>query len=172
MTDIFKLTGLPVFLRFFLTRPRLFSSILVGIMITILLPKSLALHDVTWAIIGWNIGAWLYLALAARMMFWTSHEKMRTRAIEQDDGKFVVLGMVIVAAVVSIGAIVAELSVVKDMHGFAVKAEYGKFLTSNPKVFAAGDARRGQSLVVWAINEGRGAARECDRFLMGTTQLP
>jgi len=53
-----------------------------------------------------------------------------------------------------------------------VKAEYGKYATSLPKVFAAGDARRGQSLVVWAINEGRGAARECDRYLMGTTQLP
>ncbi len=39
-------------------------------------------------------------------------------------------------------------------------------------VFAAGDARRGQSLVVWAFNEGRGAARECDRFLMGATNLP
>ena len=39
-------------------------------------------------------------------------------------------------------------------------------------VFAAGDCRRGQSLVVWAINEGRGAARECDRYLMGTTALP
>jgi glutamate synthase (NADPH/NADH) small chain len=39
-------------------------------------------------------------------------------------------------------------------------------------VFAAGDMRRGQSLVVWAINEGRGAARECDRFLMGETFLP
>ena len=51
------------------------------------------------------------------MMFWTTHEKMRGRAIEQDDGKFVVLGMVIVAAIVSLGAIVAELAVVKDMHG-------------------------------------------------------
>jgi glutamate synthase (NADPH/NADH) small chain len=53
-----------------------------------------------------------------------------------------------------------------------VKAEYGKYLTSIPKVFAAGDCRRGQSLVVWAFNEGRGAARECDRFLMGATDLP
>lgn len=53
-----------------------------------------------------------------------------------------------------------------------VKAEYGKFSTNIPNVFAAGDARRGQSLVVWAINEGRGAARECDRFLMGHTELP
>jgi len=53
-----------------------------------------------------------------------------------------------------------------------VKADYGKFRTSVEKVFAAGDMRRGQSLIVWAINEGRAAARECDRFLMGTTQLP
>ncbi|MBI3823331.1 MAG: glutamate synthase subunit beta [Planctomycetes bacterium] len=54
----------------------------------------------------------------------------------------------------------------------SVKAEHGKFLTNLPNVFAAGDMRRGQSLVVWAINEGRGAARECDRFLMGETVLP
>lgn len=53
-----------------------------------------------------------------------------------------------------------------------VKAEYGKFATNVPGVFAAGDMRRGQSLVVWAINEGRAAARECDRYLMGTTNLP
>lgn len=53
-----------------------------------------------------------------------------------------------------------------------IKAEHGEFATSVRGVFAAGDCRRGQSLVVWAINEGRGAARECDRFLMGTTELP
>jgi glutamate synthase (NADPH/NADH) small chain len=53
-----------------------------------------------------------------------------------------------------------------------VKADYGKFSTSVPGVFAAGDMRRGQSLVVWAINEGRAAARECDRYLMGVTNLP
>lgn len=52
------------------------------------------------------------------------------------------------------------------------KAEYGKYATSVPGVFAAGDCRRGQSLIVWAINEGREAARECDRFLMGSTKLP
>lgn len=53
-----------------------------------------------------------------------------------------------------------------------VKADYGKYSTSIPNVFAAGDCRRGQSLVVWAINEGRGAARECDMFLMGKSDLP
>ncbi len=53
-----------------------------------------------------------------------------------------------------------------------VKAEYGKFTTNIPRVFAAGDCRRGQSLVVWAINEGRACAREVDRYLMGATELP
>ena len=53
-----------------------------------------------------------------------------------------------------------------------IKAEYGEYATSIPNVFAAGDCRRGQSLVVWAFNEGRGVAKECDRFLMGYTDLP
>jgi glutamate synthase (NADPH/NADH) small chain len=52
------------------------------------------------------------------------------------------------------------------------RAEYGAYQTSVEKVFAAGDCRRGQSLVVRAINEGREAAREIDRYLMGSTQLP
>ena len=53
-----------------------------------------------------------------------------------------------------------------------VKADFNKYSTNLPNVFACGDCRRGQSLVVWAFNEGRGAARECDRFLMGKTDLP
>jgi glutamate synthase (NADPH/NADH) small chain len=64
-----------------------------------------------------------------------------------------------------------QLGVDKDPRSNA-KAEHGKFATSVHGVFAAGDMRRGQSLVVWAINEGRGAARECDRYLMGETGLP
>ncbi len=52
------------------------------------------------------------------------------------------------------------------------KAEHGDYHTNVEGVFAAGDMRRGQSLIVWAINEGRGAARECDRWLMGSTELP
>ncbi len=52
------------------------------------------------------------------------------------------------------------------------RAEYGRYATSVEGVFAAGDCRRGQSLVVWAINEGREAAREIDRYLVGSTTLP
>ena len=51
-------------------------------------------------------------------------------------------------------------------------AEYGKYQTNVENVFAAGDCRRGQSLIVNAINEGREAAREIDRYLMGSTELP
>ena len=53
-----------------------------------------------------------------------------------------------------------------------IKAEYGDYQTSLPGVFTAGDCRRGQSLVVWAFNEGRGAAKACDKYLMGSTDLP
>jgi glutamate synthase (NADPH/NADH) small chain len=69
------------------------------------------------------------------------------------------------------GDLLKSIGVETDERGNA-KAGYGAFATSAPKVFAAGDARRGQSLVVWAINEGRAAAREIDRFLMGNTRLP
>ncbi len=68
-------------------------------------------------------------------------------------------------------ALLDELGIQRDERSNA-RAEYGKFATNVPGVFAAGDMRRGQSLVVWAINEGRGAARECDRYLMGSTRLP
>ena len=68
-------------------------------------------------------------------------------------------------------ALLKELSVAIDGRS-NIKADLEKYATNLPGVFAAGDCRRGQSLVVWAINEGRGAARECDRYLMGSTDLP
>ena len=64
-----------------------------------------------------------------------------------------------------------QLGVEKDARTNA-KAEHGKFTTNVPGVFAAGDMRRGQSLVVWAISEGRSAAAAVDEFLMGSSDLP
>ena len=64
-----------------------------------------------------------------------------------------------------------NLAVKLDGRG-NVEANTLKYQTSVPKVFAAGDMRRGQSLVVWAIREGRQAARSVDEFLMGSTDLP
>jgi glutamate synthase (NADPH/NADH) small chain len=66
--------------------------------------------------------------------------------------------------------VLTDLGVERDPRSNA-QADYGQFATNVPGIFAAGDCRRGQSLVVWAINEGRGAARECDRYLMGRTDL-
>ena len=64
-----------------------------------------------------------------------------------------------------------ELGVALDARG-NIAADTVKYQTSIPKVFAAGDMRRGQSLVVWAIREGRQAARAVDEFLMGSSELP
>ena len=67
--------------------------------------------------------------------------------------------------------VLATLPLEQDQRG-NFKAQYNQFATSVEGVFACGDARRGQSLVVWAIDEGRRAAREVDKFLMGESFLP
>ena len=66
---------------------------------------------------------------------------------------------------------IQELGLELDPRG-NVKANADDYQTSNPKVFSAGDMRRGQSLVVWAIREGRQAAHAVDKYLMGETTLP
>jgi glutamate synthase (NADPH/NADH) small chain len=68
-------------------------------------------------------------------------------------------------------AIAQQVNLARDERS-NYKADYGTYATNVPGVFACGDCRRGQSLVVWAIHEGRAAARECDRYLMGATDLP
>ncbi len=65
--------------------------------------------------------------------------------------------------------IVEQLGVRTDAG--LVPAQWSRFVTSDPQVFVAGDMRRGASLIVWAMAEGRGAAREIDRLLMGSTKL-
>jgi glutamate synthase (NADPH) small chain len=71
-------------------------------------------------------------------------------------------------------SLLAEFGVEKDARGNALAATEGpgSYVTSAPKVFAAGDMRRGQSLVVWAIREGRQCARAVDEYLMGHSELP
>jgi glutamate synthase (NADPH) small chain len=69
------------------------------------------------------------------------------------------------------GALLEQAGVELDARG-NVAANTIEYRTSRDKLFAAGDMRRGQSLVVWAIREGRQCARSVDQFLMGTTSLP
>jgi glutamate synthase (NADPH/NADH) small chain len=76
--------------------------------------------------------------------------------------------------VAPVQSVLADFGVERDNRGNAKAATDGKaaYVTNVPKVFAAGDMRRGQSLVVWAIREGRQCARAVDEFLMGTSELP
>ena len=68
-------------------------------------------------------------------------------------------------------AVSDELGLELDKRG-NFKAEYGLYKTSKDGVFACGDCRRGQSLIVWGIAEGRQCAREVDRYLTGSSNLP
>jgi glutamate synthase (NADPH/NADH) small chain len=67
--------------------------------------------------------------------------------------------------------LVKTLGLALDQRG-NVRADTESYQTSVPKIFTAGDMRRGQSLIVWAIREGRQAAHAVDKFLMGSTVLP
>jgi len=69
------------------------------------------------------------------------------------------------------GGLIEQFGLEQDNRS-NIAAEYDKFATSKPGVFAAGDGRRGQSLIVWAIDEGRRCAREVDTYLMGSSYLP
>jgi glutamate synthase (NADPH/NADH) small chain len=73
-----------------------------------------------------------------------------------------------------VGSVLEAFGVERDGRGNAKASTdfIGGYETNVPKVFAAGDMRRGQSLVVWAIREGRQAARSVDEFLMGCSDLP
>lgn len=107
----------PLLMRLVLARPRLFICFAIGLLTTFWIPETLAQRTITKAIIGWNVGACAYLLLAARLMFWSTHERMRTRALQHDEGRILVLVFVVTAALMCIGAIVAQLAVVKDLHG-------------------------------------------------------
>ncbi len=105
---------------------------------------------------------------------WAKNEKGQFIPQEQPGTEKVLPAQLVFLAMGFLGpeqAILKDLAVETDPRS-NIKAEYGKFATNVKGVFAAGDCRRGQSLVVWAINEGRAVARECDRYLMGSTDLP
>jgi uncharacterized membrane protein len=112
-------------MRLLMARPRLFICALIGGATVWLLPQSLAQQATTRVIIGWNVGAILYLLLAARMMIASTHAKMRARALQHDEGRILALALVVLAAVMCVGAIVAELAVVKELHGTLRYAHIG-----------------------------------------------
>jgi glutamate synthase (NADPH) small chain len=105
---------------------------------------------------------------------WERDDKGRFVPVDVPDSEKIVPAQLVLLAMGFLGPeqpLLEQLGVERDPRSNA-RAEFEKYSTNVPGVFAAGDCRRGQSLVVWAFNEGRGAARECDRYLMGSTQLP
>lgn len=97
---------------------RLVISILVGIAVALCCPPGLVQERITRVLLGWNTTIWLYLVLVGVMVLGSTRERMRSRAALQDDGKFLLLVLVVVTAIASLVAIVAELVVVRDMTGF------------------------------------------------------
>ena len=113
------------FIHVFKVRPRLFIVAMIGALTGLLLPHGIASQPISRWLIAWNVGAWLYVALAAVMMIRSSQGHMRHRAQLQDDGKYAILGLTVIAAVASLVAIACELSVVKDLHGWLRGAHIG-----------------------------------------------
>jgi len=97
------------------------------------------------------------------------------KMVEVPDSEFELPADLVLLAMGFVGPVAAgmvdQFGVAKDARS-NVKATTDDYQTSVPKVFAAGDMRRGQSLVVWAIREGRQCARAVDEFLMGASSLP
>lgn len=120
-----SISALPIPVRILMVRPRLLGSALCGAFMAAAAQQFMGSQVLTSLIIGWNVGAICYLVLSARMMFWSSHERMRKRAILYDEGRIVILTFVVLAAVVSLGAIVGELAVSKDIHGISRYAHIG-----------------------------------------------
>lgn len=105
---------------------------------------------------------------------WQKDEKGRFISREVPGSEQILPARLVLLAMGFLGpedTILNQLAVDRDERS-NVKTESGKFATNVKGVFAAGDMRRGQSLVVWAIQEGRGAARAVDEYLMGSTGLP
>ena len=107
----------PWLARIIVARPRLFGCLAFGVTVALAVPSSTVAHQVTRAIVGWNAGALAYLALTLHMMFWSSHQRMRTRAVTQDEGRLLMLSMVVLAAVATLASLVGELSVARELHG-------------------------------------------------------
>lgn len=104
-------------LRQMRARPRLFIATAVAVGVGVFLPTDVAHHVVTRLLIAWNAGTCLYVFLAAIMMIRSSQNRVRHRSQIQDDGRLVILVLVVVSVIASLVAIAGELSVVKEMHG-------------------------------------------------------
>ncbi len=110
-------------IRLLVPRPHLTSSVLVAVLIYALIPFFAPMEQVTRILLGYNLGAFLYVLLTARMIQTSTVLSMRRRALTQDEGKLAILLVVVVSSVASLMAIAVQLAAAKDMQGLA-KSEH------------------------------------------------
>ena len=106
-------------------RPRLWSSVAIGIIVGFALPSEWVGHALTRGLIGWNVGALLYLVMTFVMMARSTSAVMHSRAQMQDVGQYSILFLVCVASVAVLVAIAAQLAYAKDTHGVVKAAHIG-----------------------------------------------
>jgi uncharacterized membrane protein len=99
----------PRLLRIVRARPRLFSSFVLGLVVSLALMAWPSLRSVTRFLVGWDLGVGVYLALAAHMMTSSDIHRIRHRAREEDEGQAAILGLTVTSALVSMAAIFAHL---------------------------------------------------------------
>ncbi|MDE2080634.1 MAG: DUF1345 domain-containing protein [Burkholderiales bacterium] len=107
------------------SRPRLWFSVLLGVAVYLWLPTTVAVRTPTRALLAWNAGALLYLALALEMGLASSATRMHRRALREDDGRLIVLSLVVFAAVAVLLAVASQLGGVKDLQGSAKRWHMG-----------------------------------------------
>jgi uncharacterized membrane protein len=96
-------------------RPLLITSIALGLITVLAMPTALELHTITRMIIGWNVTTCIYLLLGSAMVLRSTPEQIHQRARVQDDGKLLILSLVILAALFALSAVVLELAVIKEL---------------------------------------------------------
>jgi uncharacterized membrane protein len=97
------------------SRPRLWSSLLLGLLVYLTLPTSWVHHTGGRVLLAWNACAGLYLLLALHMVWQADAEQMQRRALKQNEGRWLVLGMVVLASVVVLVAVGSQLGAVKKL---------------------------------------------------------
>ena len=102
-----------------IARWRLIFSCLVGLVVALFLLPAQTVDPISRYIIGWNCTAWLFVLLIIHLMFGANHASIRARALVEDEGQYLVLGITVVATITAIAAVIVELASITEIHGNA-----------------------------------------------------
>ena len=116
------------FIQILLGRPRLWTSIALGVLAWLLMPMISGNHLGTRYLLAWNVCALTYLALSTHMLRFSDTDRIRRRALKQNEGRFLVLAMVLMGAISVLVAITSELGPIKDAQSELEKI-YRLFMT-------------------------------------------